>query len=188
MTNSKKILAALALVAASASVALAQSDFGSPLGAGAGVGGSVAPLGLPGGGTGPGGATPGALSSSGARGLAAARTGFLNAGTAGSTVSNPAGGTVVVPQATARALAGVLGGTPTAAQNAAVIAALGPVPASSAGALVRALAAFGASSNHGSLSNAVAAYNAAVDALPAGSPPPPALLGVRSALFAASAR
>ena len=187
MTNSKKVLAALALVAMSAAVAVAQSDFGSPLGAGAGVGGSVAPLGLPGGG--PGAGAPGAgLSGAGAQGLANARAAFLNATGGGATVANPSGGTVVVPQAAARALAGVLGGTPTADQTSAVTTALAPVPASSAGALVRALAALGANANHGTLTAAVAAYNAAVDALPAGATPSPALLAARSALAAASRR
>ena len=144
MTNSKKVLAALALVAMSSTVALAQSDFGSPLGAGAGMGGSVAPLGIPGGG--PGGVAPGGgLTGPGAAGLANARSSFLNATGGGVSVSNPSGGTVTVPQAAARALGAVLGGAPTSAQVNALTTALTGLPASSAGALVRALSAFGAS-------------------------------------------
>lgn len=184
MTNSSKVLAALALVAMSATIVLAQpTDAGSPMGAGAGLGASVAPLGLPGGG---GGAPGGALSGIGSQGFANSRAAFMNSTSAGVSVANPAGGTVTVPQAAAQALGGVLGGSPTPAQTTALTNALTGVPASSAGALVRAMTAFGANANFGSLSTAVAAFNAAVNALPAGAAVPPALLAVRQALAAAS--
>lgn len=186
MTNSSKVLAALALVAMSATIVLAQpTDAGSPMGAGAGLGASVAPLGLPGGGTGRG-APGGALSGAGSQGFANSRAAFMNAASTGVSVTNPAGGTMTLPQAAARALGGVLGGSPTPAQTTALTNALTGVPASSAGALVRAMTAFGANANFGSLSTAVAAFNAAVNALPAGAAVPPALLAVRQALAAAS--
>lgn len=180
MTMTKKILAAAALVALASSAAVAQTDFGSPLGAGAGIGGSVAPLGVPGGV--PGGGPTGA----GMAGLANARAAMMNAGSNGISVPNPAGGNVTVPQAAAQALAAVLGGNPTAAQRSALVTALSPVPASSANALVSALVLLGASPSAANLGGAIGSYNGAVDAIPAGQNPPPALLAVRQALAAAS--
>jgi hypothetical protein len=184
MKNILKVSLALALVAASATAAVAQTDGGSPIGAGAGVTGSVAPLGVPGGNT--PGQSGNALSGAGAQGIANARAAFLNASNNGASVPNPAGGNVTVPQAAAQALGGVLGGSPTPAQITAVTNALTGVPAGASGPLVRALAAFGSSANIGTLTTAVNAFNAAVNALPAGAAVPPALLAIRSALAQAS--
>ncbi len=183
MTMTKKLLAALALTAAVSTVGVAQTDFGSAIGAGAGLGGAVAPLGLPGGG-GPDGTA--GLSGVGAQGLANARAAFMNATGGGATVTNPAGGTVVVPQAAAQALGAVLGGSPTAAQSSTLASAFGPTPATQANGLVTALAALGRNGSFANLVSAVQAYNAAIDALPAGQNPSPALLAARQALFAAS--
>ncbi len=182
MTNFKKIFAALALVAASSTVATAQTDFGSPIGAGGGVGGSVAPFvpGLAGTGTAPG------LSGNGAAGLNNARNAFANAGGPNASVENPAGGNVSVPTNVVQALAGVLSGSPTSTQVSVVTSSMAGVPAASASALVTALQTLGGTPNLPNLRNAVAAYNAAIDALPAGTNPPPALIAVRSALFQAS--
>jgi hypothetical protein len=189
MTKISKILSALALVAMSAPVVLAQTgtDGGSPIGGGAGLGASVAPLGMPGG-VGPGGGGGNALSGTGASGLASARGAFMNAGAAGLTIANPMGGTVTVPQAQAQALGGVLGGNPSAAQTSTLTTALAGIPAGQAGNLVRALAAFGGNSNHGTLTAATAAFNAAVNALPANAPVPPGLVAIRQALAAAAQR
>lgn len=182
MTNmkTKQILAALALVAAASSTAVAQTDFGSSLGAGAGLGASVAPLGVPGGPD----ASPG-LPTTGAQGLANARAAFMNATGGGVSVPNPAGGTVTVPQAAAQALGAVLGGNATPAQVNTLSAALG-VSGSAASLLVQALQSLGGSVTTVNLSRAIAAYNAAVDATPAGSNPSPTLLAVRQALAAGS--
>lgn len=182
MTMTKKLFAALALTAAVSTVGAAQTDFGSSLGAGAGVGGAVAPLGLPGG----NGGGSGGISGAGAQGLANARAAFMNATGGGVNVTNPSGGSVVLPQAAAQALGAVLGGSPTAAQSSALATAFGPAPAAQANALVTALAALGSNASFGALVNAVQAYNAAIDALPAGANPSPALLAARQALFAAS--
>jgi hypothetical protein len=181
MTKTKQILAALALVASASSIAVAQTDFGSPIGAGAGLGAAVAPLGVPGG-NGPGGTA--GLSGNGAQGLANARAAFMNATGGGATVQNPAGGTVTVPQAAAQALGGVLGGNPTAAQVSTLTSALNAGSASAP--LVQALQALGGNASTANLGRAIAAFNAAVDATPAGANPSPALLAVRQALAAAS--
>jgi hypothetical protein len=179
MTLSKKLLAAFALVATASSAAVAQTDFGSPLGAGAGVGGAVAPLGHPGGGGGSGGG----LSGNGMSGLANARASFMNAGAGGVSIPNPAGGTVNLSQSLARALAAVMGGNPTPAQVSELTAAIG---GSGAAGLVQALTALGRGASMAALGSAVRAFNGAVDGTPAGSTPSPALLAVRQALAAAS--
>jgi len=182
MTNFKKIFAALALVAASSSVAMAQTDFGSPIGAGSGTGGTVAPFvpGLAGTGTAPG------LTGNGAAGLNNARNAFGNAGGPNLRLTNPAGGNIDVPTPVVQALAAVLAGTPTATQISVVTNSLTGVPSTAASALVTALQALGGTPNFPNLSRAVSAYNAAVDALPAGTNPPPALMAIRLALFQAS--
>lgn len=182
MTNFKKIFAALALVAASASLAMAQTDFGSPIGAGSGLGATISPFvpGVAGAGTAPG------LSGNGAAGLNNARNAFGNASGANVSVSNPAGGNVNVPTNIAQALSGVLGGAPTPAQVATVTNSMAGVPAAASSALVSALRTLGATPNYPNLVRAVQAYNAAVEALPAGTNPPAALLAVRSALLQAS--
>jgi hypothetical protein len=183
--NLKKVLAAAAISATFASVAMAQTDGGGP-GSGGGFGGSVAPLGLPGTPAGGGTTGRGTLSGPGLSGLAGARANFLNSAAAGLMIPNPAGGQVNVPQPVARALGAVLGGNATPAQLSAVGGALTGVPAASATALTNALTAFGRSANFATLSAAVSAYNNAVNALPAGATPSPALLAIRNALQAAS--
>jgi hypothetical protein len=182
MTNFKKIFAALALVAASSTVAMAQTDFGSPIGAGGGLGGTIAPFvpGLAGAGTAPG------LTGNGATGLNNARNAFGNAGGPNVRLVNPAGGNVNVPTNVVQALAGVLSGAPSANQVSVVTNSMTGVPASTASALVTALTSLGATPNFPNLVRAVQAYNAAIDALPAGTEPPPALAAVRQALFQAS--
>jgi hypothetical protein len=163
MTNMKNVLSALALVAALASSAVAQSSEGSgPGGLGGGLGGSIG-LGVPGGvGGGLGGAS-----------------GFLNA-TGSVSVSNPAGGTVTISQAIAQALGAVLNNSSTAEQRAALAAAIG----NGGPALVEALVALGSNPSSATLVAAVNAFNAAVDALPAGATPTPALLAARQVLAA----
>lgn len=182
MTNFKKIFAALALVAASSSVAMAQTDFGSPIGAGSGLGGTVAPFvpGLAGSGSAAG------LTGNGAAGLSTARSAFANAGASGLSVTNPGGGSVNVPSNVVQALSAVLGGSPSSTQVSVVTASMTGVPAGAASALVTALQALGSAPNFPNLTRAVSAYNAAIDALPAGTNPSPALIAVRQALSQAS--
>lgn len=179
----KNIFAAAALIALASSVAVAQTDFGSPLGAGGGVGGSIAPLGVPGG-NGPGGTA--GNSGVNAGGLNTARGAFLAATGGGVTVQNPGGGTVTVPQAAAQALGGVLGGNPNAGQVQALNQAFGGSAAGNA--LTNALQSFGASPSFNNLVTAIQAYNTAITTLPAGGQPTPALLAARQALAAASGR
>lgn len=165
MTNMKNVLSALALVAALASSAVAQSSEGSgPGGLGGGLGGSLG-LGVPGG-VGGGGGLGGA-------------SGFLNA-TGSVSVNNPAGGTVTISQATAQALGAVLSGSSTAEQRQALATEIG----AGGPALVEALVALGSNPSGATRVAAVNAYNAAVDALPAGATPTPALLAARQALAA----
>ena len=182
MTNSKKIFAALALVAASSSVAMAQTDFGSGMGAGAGAGGAFATFapGLAGTGTAPG------LTGNGATGLSTARAAFSNASGSNFRVVNPGGGNIDVPTNVVQALSAVLGGAPSATQTSIVTNSLVGVPSSAATTLVAALQALGASPSFATLTRATSAYNAAIDALPAGTQPPAALAAIRSALFQAS--
>ncbi len=189
MTKTSNVLAALALVAMSSSVVLAQTgtDGGSPIGGGAGLGAAVAPLGLPGG-VGPGSGGGNQLPATGTAGLSAARGSFMTAPPAGVTVPNPLGGTATVPQPAAQALGAVLGGNPTTAQTSALTTALGGIPAGPAGNLVRALGTFAGNPNHGTLTAATTAFNNAVAALPANAPVPPALLAIRQALAAAARR
>jgi hypothetical protein len=178
-----KVSLALALVGASATAAVAQTDAGSPLGAGGGLSGSVISLGRPGG-SGQGGGLTGA----GSQGLATARAAFLNAAAGGATVTMPGGVNVTVPQAAAQALGAVLGGNPTPAQINTLTSSLGGVSAPAAGALVRALTSFGASPSHGNLVAAIRSYNAAVRSVGPNAQVPPALMAARSALASASSR
>lgn len=175
----KKIFAAVALVALASSAALAQTDFGSPVGGGAGVGGSIAPLGIP-------GRSVGATMSGGVNtgGLGAARGAFISA-TGGSsvTIANPAGGNVVVPPAAAQALAGVLGGSPSAADVAGLNQGFGGTAAGNT--LVTTLQSLGANPTPAQVRSAILAYNAAVRALPAGTVPGPALLAARHVIASA---
>jgi uncharacterized phage infection (PIP) family protein YhgE len=101
-------------------------------------------------------------------------------------MTNPAGGNLNVPTSVVQALAGILSGAPTAAQLSTFTSALAGVPATASAALVAALQALGSRGSFPNLVRAVSAYNAAVDALPAGTTPPPALAAVRLALFQAS--
>ena len=182
MTNFKKIFAALALVAASSTVATAQTDFGSPIGAGGGLGGTIAPFvpGLAGSGSAPG------LTGNGAAGLNNARNAFANAGGPNLRITNPGGGNINVPTNIVQALAAVLAGTPTSTQSSIVSNGLTGVPSAVSASLVTALTALGATPNFPNLVRAVSAYNAAVDALPAGAELPPTLAAIRLALFQAS--
>lgn len=168
MTNMKNVLSALALVAALASSAVAQSSEGSgPGGLGGGLGGSIG-LGVPG--------NTGGSAGGGAGGAAGA---FLNASGSVS-VNNPAGGSVSISQATAQALGAVLSNSSTAAQRQALATEIG----AGGPALVEALVALGSNPSSATLVAAVNAYNAAVDALPAGATPTPALLAARQVLAA----
>jgi len=190
MTNFKKLFAALALVAVGSTVAMAQTDFGSPIGAGAGVGGAVAPF-LPGARAAGRGAAARPLGA-GLGGRIAAVGGILsNSPAAGVLVVNPAGGNVVLSQNIAQALGAVLGGSPTAAQTSTVSAGLAGVPSGASQALLTALQTFGTSGTRGNYVAAINAYNAAVAAVPAvpgGQPMPPALLAIRAALAGAVPR
>lgn len=175
----KKIFAAVALVALASSAAMAQTDFGSPTGAGGGATGSIATSGIP-------GRSVGAVSSGGVNtgGLGAARGQFI-AATGGSsvTIANPAGGNVVVPPAAAQALAGVLGGSPSAADVSGLNQGFGGTAAGNA--LVTTLQSLGASPSPAQVRGAILAYNAAIRALPAGSVPGPALLAARHVIASA---
>lgn len=167
MTSIKKLLGAAALVAASSTMLAAQSDFGSPTGAGAGLGGAVAPY-LP-----MTGAAAGAIANT------PAVSNLANAGAGGATVPNPAGGTVNVPQAVAQGIAAMLTGTATAGQVASVQGALG-ITGAAATNLMSALQAMGAQGNHGALVRATAAFNQAIRA--SSGTPSPAMLAIRSTL------
>ncbi|MBX3172985.1 MAG: hypothetical protein KF709_01095 [Gemmatimonadaceae bacterium] len=168
-------LALGAAVLAAPALVPAQSDFGSPTGAGGGVTAALAPY-VPSTGRG------NALSPSGSQALGGAIVSFAGAPSDGVSIINPAGGVLNLPQSAAQALGAVLGGQPTAAQSAALNSALGPVPAAQATALSSALAALGGGPNVSTARAAVAAYNAAVRGLPAGANPPPALLAARFAI------
>lgn len=174
MKNFKQLFAAFALVAAASSVSAAQSDFGSPLGGGSGVGGAVAPLGLP--------SVANQVPPSARDGWARSQQNFASAPAVGVRVINPAGGTVNLPQNVAQALGAVMGGSGSEAQRGAVAAAIGPNGASVADAL----AALGANPSMAALGRAIAAYNAAVDAIPAGQAPSAALMAARQALWSIS--
>lgn len=183
MTNFNKIVSAFALVAVASTSAMAQTDFGSPIGAGSGVGGAIAPH-LPGNDI----RNPAARNAArplppGIRDrIAGVRSTLANSPTAGIRVVSPAGGTVVLSQSISQALAGVLSGSPTPAQLSAVIAA--GVPSS----VATALQAYGTTLTRGAHGAAVNAYNAAIDALPAGQQASPALLAVRAFLAGAGQR
>lgn len=150
-------LALGAAVLAAPALVPAQSDFGSPTGAGGGVTAALAPY-VPSTGRG------NALSPSGSQATGGAIVSFAGAPSDGVSIINPAGGVLNLPQSAAQALGAVLGGQPTAAQSAALNSALGPVPAAQATALSSALAALGGGPNVSTARAAVAAYNAAVRA------------------------
>lgn len=159
----KTILFAAAVVAVASSTASAQTD--NPItGSGPALGGSVAPLGVPG---------------AGFAGLAGT-AGSFSASSGGVTVPNPAGGSVSVPGNVATAIGGVLSGNPTPQMRATASEAFGGTTAASA--LVDALAAMGADPNPATVAAAIQAYNTAVQSLPAGQNPGPGLLAVRSVL------
>lgn len=160
----KKILFAAAVVAVASSTASAQTDNPNP-GTGPALGGSVAPLGVPG---------------AGFSGLAGTAGVFASA-SGGLTVPNPGtGADVFVPGNVATAIGGLLGGSPSPDQRSTAREAFGGTAA--AGALVDALVAMGSNANASTVTAAVTAYNAAVQALPAGQNPGPGLLAARSVL------
>lgn len=167
MTSIKKILGAVALVAVSSTAVLAQSDFGSPMGAGAGLGGSISPY------------LPLRGASGGAIATTPAVSALANAGSGGATVENPAGGTVNVPQAVAQGIAAMLAGDATPAQVASVQGALG-VTGPAASSLISMLQGMGSGRSGVALIRATAAYNAAIMA--GSGTPTPAMLAIRSAL------
>ena len=161
----KKLLVAATAVALLSAPAVAQTDVGSPIGGGAGLGGSVAPLGVPG----------GAASS-----FSALASEFSNSDDDGVEVVNPAGGTATLPAAAARAIGALLSGNGTAADVQTAAAAFGGTPAATA--LANALQAMGNSLSPETAAAAVNAHNAAVDALPAGANPGPGLMASRQVL------
>lgn len=171
MTISRKILSAAALVAVASSALQAQTDFGSPVGAGGGLGASVAPLGVP---------ATFAYEVIGAPVTVTGRE-FVSSPAGGSVVWSPAGGTVTVPQAAAQALGAVLTGAASPAQLQTLNAALGGGTAN--GALVSALQALAANPRDvGARNAAVNAYNAAIRATPSGQTPTATMVAVRSVL------
>ena len=154
------------------------SDFTGPGGGGGGAGGSYAPLGVP------AGAPAGPISAVGSAALGGVAGLFSNPGTGGISVPNPAGGTVTVSPATARAIAAVFGGGAEAVQALQNILVGEGVPAGPAGALANALAALGSSPSRANLLGAIEAYNAAVDAGPTS--PSSAMLAIRFVIASAS--
>lgn len=185
MTTTKNILAALALVAASSTALVAQgSDFGSPLGAGAGVTGSVTSLGR-----GPivRGFSMVPLSVRGIGALGAFRS-ALSSSSGRVLIVSTRGGNAPLPADVAQALGAVAGGAPTPTQLSTYTGALTGVPAGAASALATALQTLGANPTFANVVAATNAYNAAVDGLPAGAAMPPALAATRFALFQAARR
>jgi len=174
------MVATLTVSIAEAQVQGAGSDFSGPGGGGGGTGGAVAPLGIP------MGASAGPISPAGSSAFSNAAGIFASSGPGGLAIPNPAGGTVTISQATARAIAAVLsGGGAEAAQNLKNVLTAEGVPAGPAGALANALAALGSSATRANLLAAIDAFNAAVDAGP--STPSPAMLAIRYAIASASA-
>lgn len=177
MTITRKIFSAAAFVAVASSAVQAQTDFGSPVGAGGGLGASVAPLGV-----------PRVLSGSVVGASVGLRAGeFVRSPAGGTAVRSPAGGTVTVPQAAAQALGAVMTGSASPAQLQTLNAALGG--GTTNGALVSALQAFAANSRDAGARNAaVNAYNAAIRATPSGQTPTATMVAVRSLLAGTGAR
>lgn len=95
-------------------------------------------------------------------------------------IINPAGGSVTISQAIAQALGAVLSNSSTPEQRAALATAIG----AGGQGLVNALVALAGNPSSATLVNAVNAYNSAVDGVPAGGTPAPALLAARQALAA----
>jgi len=169
----RALMAAAVLLGICSMSSQAQTDFGSPVGAGGGLGASVAPLGV-----------GGSAARSGYLAFATrfgnARSTFLNATGAGVQVPSPAGGTVAVPTPAAQALGAVLSWSATAAQLQTLNAALGGGVVN--GALVSALQALVAEPSGKSLVAAREAYNAAIRATPAGQTPSATIIAVRGLL------
>lgn len=159
----KRIVFAVAVVSVASARVGAQTDNPNP-GAGPSLGGSVAPVGVPGGGF---------------AGLPGTAGTFASA-SGGLTVPNPSGGEVAVPGNVAQAIGAILGGNPSSAQRATAAEALGGTAAASA--LVDALVALGSNPSASTVTAAIQAYNAAVQALPSGQSPGPGLLAARSVL------
>ncbi|MBM3899202.1 MAG: hypothetical protein FJ362_03455 [Gemmatimonadetes bacterium] len=171
------------LASLTVSIAEAQSgggsDFTGPGGGGGGAGGSVAPIGVP---VGP---PTGPITSAGSAGISGVASTFGNPGAGGLSISNPAGGTVTIAPATARAIAAVLssGGGAAAPALANLLTAEG-MAAGPATALANALAALGTNPSRANLVAAIEAFNAAIDA--GTGAPSPSLLAVRFAIASAS--
>lgn len=177
MTATIRTFVATAIVAVLSSPALAQTDFGSPVGAGGGLGAAVAPLGLR--------ANSGARAAVGPAARAAAsinsaRARFVNATGGGVPEASPAGGTVTVPAPAAQALGAVLSGSASPAQLQTLSAALGG--GTRAGALITALQAFVANSSNDSYATAVMRLNTVIRATPPGQVPSATLVAVRNLL------
>ena len=180
---SQQVVRVAMLATLTVAVAEAQSgggsDFTGPGGGGGGAGGSYAPLGVP---MGP---PSGPLSASGAAGLSGVASLFANPGAGGLSIPNPAGGTVTISPATARAIAAVLsGGGAEAVQNLRNILVGEGVRADRADLLVRALAELGSNQRLPTLVAAIDAFNTAIDAGP--SAPSPTMLAIRFAIASAS--
>lgn len=173
MSHTRVLMAAALLLGLGSTASFAQTDFGSPVGAGGGLGASVAPLGV-------GGVIRSAAFAP--AGFSNARAAFVNATGGGAQVNSPAGGTVTVPTPAAQALGAVLSGSATPAQLQTLNAALGG--GTTNGALVSALQALGASPSAAALNNAITAYNTAIRATPAGQTPSATMVAVRSVLAA----
>jgi hypothetical protein len=166
------------------------SDFSGPGGAGGGTGGSLG-IGVPGGnagsgagsttGTGTGTATGGGAPITGGGGVSTVGSGFAR-NTGGITLT-VGGASVTVPASVVQAVGQTLSApTPQATTAFVDLLTAGGVPGAPSSALGQALSALGSTPTFATLVNAVQAYNAAVQALPAGASPPPALLAARAAL------
>lgn len=155
------------------------SDFSGPGGGGGGAGGAVAPIGVP---LGP---PVGPLSPPGMTGIQGVTNTFGNPGAGGLSISNPAGGTVTVSPAAARAISGVLAGGGAAAAQTLVNVLVGEGVASGpATVLANAMERLGSNPSRANLVAAIEAFNASIDA--GSGTPSPALLAVRFALATAS--
>jgi putative hemolysin len=170
----KNTLLGAVLLSALSTAAAAQTDFGSALGAGAGAGAAIAPLGVP---------------RAAQAGMAAARAAFLAAAGGGDVaVSNPAGGTVMVPSATAVLIADVLAGGPSSPGASSLAQVLGGGAASpQSTALVTALGNMGTNPTAATVRAAISAFNALVSA-GGGAEPSAGALGVRAAIVQAIPR
>lgn len=201
--------AGMLLVAASSALAQASGSGSDIPGPGASPG-SVAPFNLPvPAGSGSGGDRNSRSIPPGiARGIANAGASLRSAPAGGRSFTIPAsargadpvsgiggqgGGRYTFSQSGARALGAVLGGNPTAAQLSTLTDAINGGPANatvnqSGATLAMELSALGSNPTFTTLTNAITAFNAAMRAIPAGAPIPPALVAIRSVLAPGSGR